>query len=339
MVGRLAFAAGLLVCVSAPSARAAAGTRIDIRYDAPEACPDDARLVAGVEHFLGQPLRDAREQALAVKVTVMATPEGFAARLVFHGPRGVEERSAEDMDCDRLAEASALLVALAIDPERVNAQRLAAETPPPLPVGPAPAPPEPTQASPAPLAQTAAPCPPVLLPPPRKERRLVAGLSALVSVGVMPRVSPGIGIDFGARFGRAQLELVGSYWFSATAEVAGPDPASIEISLALAGLRGCGVIPQAGWSMLACAQGQVGDMSGSGQQVDAARTRHAWVADLQGLLMARYEQTELKPWLGLGLSWQVRRPAFGLASQSPAEAPFRPSVIALVGQVGVALGP
>lgn len=337
MVRRLVFAG--LVSLLAPgrgALAADAAPHVGLRYNAPDTCPDDAQLVASVEHFLGQPLREAREQELSVNVAIQSGAQGFSAKLSFKSPRGIEERFAEDADCSKLAEAAALLVALAIDPDRVHAQQAAAEVPEP-PAEPEPEAPEPPP--PAPPAKSE-PCPAPPPPPkPARERYAVAGVSALVGVGVMPHVAPAVGVDFGARFGRAQVELVGSYWLTGTADVAGSNPATIEISLATLGVRGCGVLPVSDWSLLGCAQAQLGDMSGSGQLVDAARTRHALFADVQAQVLARYTKLEPSPWAGLGLAWQVKRPAFGLAQQSVADAPFRPSAVALLGYVGVALGP
>jgi hypothetical protein len=337
MVRRLVFAGLFALSAPAHSAKAAeAAPHVALRYDAPDACPDDAQLVASVEHFLGQPLREAREQELSVNVAIQSGPRGFAAKLSFKSPRGIDERFAEDAACSKLAEAAALLVALAIDPDRVHAQQAAAEAPAP-PAEPKPE--APAAPPPAPPPQSE-PCPTPPAPPaPARRRYGVAGASALVGIGVMPHVAPALGVDFGARVGRAQLELVGSYWLTGTADVAGSNPATIEISLATVGLRGCGVLPVSTWSLLGCAQGQLGDMAGSGQRVDAARTRHALFADVQAQFFAHYTRLEAAPWAGLGLAWQVKRPAFGLAQQSVADAPFRPSAVALLGYVGVALGP
>lgn len=334
MVRRLALVGLLTLAAPGPNALAADATpHVRLRYSAPDSCPDDAQIVTGVEHFLGQPLREAREQELGINVVIQGDPRGYAAKLSFRSARGVEDRFAEDTDCDKLAEAAALLVALAIDPDRVHAQQAAAVAAPAPPKA-APVPPAPVPPAPAPAS---APCPAAVPPPP--PRHAVAGLAALVGVGVMPHVAPALGVDFGARLRRAQLELVGSYWPASTIDVPGASSAAIDISLATAGLRACGVLPVSAWSLLGCAQGQLGDMSGSGELVDAAHTRHALFADVQALLVANYAATEPAPWVGLALAWQVKRPAFGLSQQRASDAPFRPSAVALLGYVGVSLGP
>ncbi|HVY26901.1 MAG TPA: hypothetical protein VHB79_10125 [Polyangiaceae bacterium] len=333
MVRRLVLA-GLLGLPSRVALAAETPPHIALRYSAPDACPDDAQLVASVEGFLGQPLREAREQQLSANVTVQGGAAGFAAKLTFTSPRGTEERFAEDPDCSKLAEAAALLVALAIDPERVQARQAASdapEAPQPKPESPAPQPPE----APAPSE----PCPAPPPPPPAAERHAVAGVSALAGIGVMPQVAPGLGVDFGARFGAWQLELVGSYWPHGSADVATAAPASIELSLATAGLRACRVLPYSGWTLLGCAQAELGDMAGSGQQVDAAHTRHALFSDAGALVVAEYSRLEPAPWAGLSAAWVLRRPPFGLADTDGSREAFRPSQVAILGFLGVALGP
>jgi hypothetical protein len=334
MVRRLVLA-GLLVLPGRVALASETPPHIALRYSAPDACPDDAQLVASVEGFLGQPLREAREQQLSANVTVQGGAAGFAAKLTFTSPRGTEERFAEDADCSKLAEAAALLVALAIDPERVQARQAAAEapeSPKTEPGPPAPPPPEP----PARSEPCPAPPPP---PPPAKQRHAVAGVSALVGVGVMPQVAPGLGVDFGARLGAWQVELVGSYWPHGSADVAAAAPASIELSLATAGLRACRVLPSSSWTLLGCGQAELGDMAGSGQQVDAAHTRHALFSDAGALVVAQYSQIEPAPWAGLSAAWVLRRPPFGLGGPGGSNEAFRPSQVAILGFLGVALGP
>ncbi|HKY34691.1 MAG TPA: hypothetical protein VJN18_02025 [Polyangiaceae bacterium] len=335
MVRQLALAVLLLVSAASGPTVAAEGPRhVAVRYSAPDACPDDAQLVASVERFLGQPLREAREQELAASVMVQGSSGAFAAKLTFTSGRGTEERFVEDADCAKLADAAALLVALAIDPERVHAQQAAADAPATEPEVPptarvveaAPSPPAPSQPCPTHTSAKAVP-----------ERHVVAQLGGFVGVGVMPNVAAGLGVDFGARFGRWQVELVGNYWLGGSADAVGP--ASIDLSLATAGLRACRVLPDTSWSFLGCVQSDLGDMAGSGQEVDAAHTQHAVFADVGALAMAHYSRLEPAPWAGLGVFWVVARPPFGLSSQGTPSEAFRPARVAMLGYLGVAVGP
>lgn len=336
MVRRLVLA-GLLVLPGRVAIASETPPHIALRYNAPDACPDDAQLVASVEGFLGQPLREAREQQLSATVTVQGGAAGFAAKLTFTSPRGTEERFAEDADCSKLAEAAALLVALAIDPERVHAKQAATEgSPEPAPAAPTPEPAPEAPAKPSP----AAPCPEPPTPQVAPERHAFASTMMLASVGVLPTLSPGLGFDVGAGWGRLRGALVGSYWFPSTTERA-LDGSQIEVSLVTAGLRACGAQPLREWTALVCAQGDLGRMSGSGQHVDAAETRHALFGSLQLQAFAQYSKVQPAPLLGLGVAWLVARPPFGVTrlDVGPPQEAFRSQQLALLAYLGVSVGP
>jgi hypothetical protein len=333
------FAVVALLGVGALSETAVAAEpvkRVTLRYSAPEACPDDAQLIATVEGFLGQQLRETREQELSASVNVVGGGNGFAAKLTFTSPRGTDERFVEDAECGKLTEAVAMLVAIAIDPERVHANQAAAEAPAPAAE---PAPPaaerRPEPAPPAP----ATPCPPPPPLPKPPERYAFAGISAFAGTGILPGISPGISADLGARFGSFRAAVVGSYWLGATAERASDAPISIDLSLSTAGVRLCGERPTGSWLLLGCAQGDLGQMSGSGQNVDDARTQQALFGSLQALAFAQYSEWQPAPQLGFGLSWNLARPPFGISRQNVPTETFRPSQLAFLAYLGVAVGP
>lgn len=311
--------------------------RVTLRYNAPEACPDDAQLISLIEGFLGQPLREAREQELAAQVTVLGAAVGYSAKLTFISPRGTEERFAEDADCSKLAEAAALLVALAIDPERVHAKQAAAEgSPEPAAVEP-PHEPEPKPPTVAPPSEPCPePPPPVVAP----KRHAFAGAAAFAGVGVLPGLAGGVGADLGAQWGHLRGAVVGSYWFPNQTATA-LRGSQIEVSLVSAGLRACWAQPLRDWTALACAQGDLGQMSGSGQHVDAAQTQHALFASVQGQVFVQFSKVQPAPLLGLGVAWNVARPPFRVVPEAvgPVQDDFRPQALALLGYLGLSLGP
>lgn len=337
MLRKLSVAAVLgLLALGREAYAAEPGQRVALRYSAPDACPDDAQLIAEVEGFLGQPLRETREQELSANMNVVGAASGFAAKLTFTSPRGTDERFIEDADCRKLAQAGALLVALAIDPERVHAQQ-AAEATSSAPEPPSPPPAEkPTQSA---HAVDAAPCPPRSTPPKPPERRAFAGMSLFAGTGILPGVSPAVTADVGARIGSARAALVGSYWFGATAERERDAPVRIDLSLATAGLRLCVDRPSGSWLLLGCAQGDLGRMTGSGQNVDNARTQRALFGSVQALAFAQYAKWQPAPQLGVGLAWIAARPPFGISQQNVTIETFRPAQLAFMGYLGVALGP
>jgi hypothetical protein len=313
--------------------------RVSLRWNAPETCPDDAQLVRAVEGFLGQPLVESREQQLSISVTVQVGPGGFSAKLSFKSPAGTQERFLEHPECGKLTEGVALLAALAIDPERVQARRASAETgasepaPEPAPASPKSAvPPEPPK-TPAPLVV----CPaPVKTPPPTSRGTLSAAV--FLGIGTLPGATPGVATEAGWRVRRFRAALLGRYWSSSSADVASAAPRSIELSLATVGLRAC-VLPVVGaWSWLACAGADLGDMAGSGQGVDNARTQHAVFGAAEASFSLAYTRYELAPFIGLGASLALARPRFGVARNGGSDEAFRPGPLGGLVNLGLVFG-
>lgn len=349
---RLAFALAMFALLGAGSARgqetpaqqsmpeaaaAAPIPRISLRWSAPSECPDDAQVVAAVEGLLGQPLAEAREQQLAVNLSAQASGAGFTAKLEFTTPQGTQERFLEHPDCQKLMEATALVTALAIDPERVRARQEAAEAVDRAPAA-APPPPQPKPADTPALAASCPPAPPTPIAAPVKAAsRMSFGLAGFVGAGVLPGFNAGFAAEAGARFERFHARLVGRYWLPGAADIQG-GPLSIELSLASVGVHGCVVPRRDAWSLLGCLGLNFGDMSGSGQGVNHAHTRHALFGSLETSVLAAYTRLEPAPFAGLSLSWAVVRPPFGASLAGVETETFRPGQPALLAQFGVSYG-
>lgn len=303
-----------------------------MRWNAPDECPDDVELIRSVESYLGQPLSEARQQQLAISVSVLGSAGGFSAKLRFKGANGLEERYLEHPDCRKLAQAAALLAALAIDPERVNARQLAIEAPA--------------------AAVEAEPTPPALLPPaaaqgqvsverardaPKpsatREATLTAatqlrlGAFAFAGGGALPSAGPGLGADLAVRRRHLELGVVGRYWLPRVQRVAGVPDASIELSLLAVGARACGLPWLGDWSLRGCAGADLADIWGSGEGVSNQRTRHAVLPALSASLSLSYGQHRLAPFAGLEASWALARPPFGVRLNGEDYEVFRASAL------------
>ena len=328
-------------CLASSAASAAdAPERVSLRWNAPDVCPDDSQLVHAVEEFLGQPLSASREQQLSVSINVLGEAGNFSAKLSFKSPQGTQERFLEHPDCGKLLEGVALLAALAIDPERVKARQAEADTAAAAPAATEPTPPT---APPAPSST-----PPLAVPAPARERlaatlrrppyEATLGVAGFVGLGVLPGATPGVASELGLRLHQFRAALVGRYWLSGSADVTGGAASSIELSLATAGLRGC-ALPQVGaWSLLACVGADLGDMAGSGQGVNNARTRHALLAAAEASLSVAYTKSRLAPFAGLGALVGLLRPRFGVVRNGAPDETFQPSQFGLLAQVGLSYG-
>ena len=331
----------IATCLASSAARAAdAPPRVSLRWNAPDACPDDSQLVHAVEEVLGQPLSTSREQQLSVSINVLGDTGNFSAKLSFKSPQGTQERFLEHPDCGKLVEGVALLAALAIDPERVKARQTEADT-----AAGEHAATEPTPAS-TPPAPPSTPPPPAVLAPARERPTVLLrpayeatlGVAGFVGLGVLPGATPGVATELGFRFHQFRAALVGRYWLSGSADVTGGAASSIELSLATAGLRGC-ALPQVGaWSLLACAGADLGDMAGSGQGVNNARTRHDLFAAAEASLSVAYTKSRLAPFAGLGALVGLARPRFGVVKNGAPAETFQPSQFGMLAQVGLSYG-
>ncbi len=334
---RAGFLLGAAVCLvtSAASAEPSVG-RVQVHWAAPDECPDDVRLVHEVEGLLGQSLPDEDQEPplLTVRVHVQGSrDQGYAAKVSFTSAQGDEDRYLEHPSCDQLVHALALVIALAIDPERVRATQLARaaasadeeETPRmPLPREPAanstnvardPAPvPAPTRASPP-----RAPEQPEPPGGPRLALRDVAG------AGSLPKFGFGVEAALGWHQARFRAEAVGRYWLERQTPVTGTPSASLELGLATLGVRACWLPLRGEWQLAACAGGAVGQLRGDGLGVENPRERTARYSEISmGLEIARV-RSQLAPEAGLQLSGALERPPFGVLENGRDDQVFRPA--------------
>jgi hypothetical protein len=197
-----------------------------VRAQGAEECPSGHALALEVERRLGRPVFDAAAaRSFEVQVTRVAG--------VFHSDVFVRDESgkaigqrelrSDEPGCSALFGATALAIALVIDPEAANrdpgasaAAAFEAPAPPPAPT--AVAPPAPPVASPPPPDR-----PPVPLPPAAAQTAVTFSLRAQISGGLVPAASPGLGLAFSARPGeRWGLSVSGWYTAPQAAETALP---------------------------------------------------------------------------------------------------------------------
>ncbi len=134
-------ALGLLSLTTDAHAQSPPGP-VDLAWSAPAECPSVSDVRAAVSRDLGAtPQRGA---PLVARATVARSNMGWTALLVVTGPDGTGERALHAATCGELADATALILALAIDPRAKAAPPTAASPAPPATTAsaatPAPAP-------------------------------------------------------------------------------------------------------------------------------------------------------------------------------------------------------
>jgi hypothetical protein len=292
---------------------------------------------------------------------------GLAADESGRAPTGTYRRHLEHADCASLTEASALVMALAIDPERVQRlEKMPAPTSPeqtadtavppepapessaePAPEAPAksPAPPPPSTNS-LPVAPVPAPAPGTPDRAPRSDASeapsarpgwmLSAAAIGLAAFGIVPSGGSGVGIEAGAERGPYRFSVGLRHWFAATEPVPGFTGASVRVDATNIGVRACVAPAEGRWSLGVCAGPDFGQMSGEGDGVDLPRPRQdVWSAALAGLT-ARYE---VGSWAllvaGAEGGVNLKRPEFGVVVDGTDRRVYQPPAWSGRGFVGV----
>ncbi len=305
-----------------------------VSWQAPAGCPGERAVVHQVEDFLGQPLAEATAHPVQIRGRVSRDDAaGYRLMLQMESVQGMRGRTLQHDDCTKLAEAAALLMAMAIDPERV---KVAEPTEPPRDEAPAPAEPAMSQ-PPGPAAPSAS------RQAPRQQatetiQSVSLGLTGLVGAGVLPGTGLGIGAELGATaWESVRLIAAAHYWPERSLQLIEPDGASARLEMVSAGLRGCW-ISLGRWEAGACVGPEVGRISGSGHGLDSEQQAgDRWSALLVDLRLG-YAPAR---WVRLTLSGEaaaaLERPRFTVdLPGGPAEV-HRPEPWGLRGRVGVAL--
>ncbi len=305
--------------------------RVSLRWSAPDECPDDVQFVHQVEALLGRSLSDSSEQALTVHASVQGNAAlGYSATLLFSGVRGLDERSLQHPQCEKLAEASALVVALALDPERVRATQHARDAPDELPGAPPPAATDTALAAATPSVVAVQPAPMVRPAPAagrehgQPVRSVRVALHGVAGAGPLPNFGAGVEAAIGWHKRSFEADLLGRYWLPRESPVNVAPSASLELGLATLGLRGCW-LPRAGyWSFAACLGGDLGDLRATGLGVENPREPHALYAAAVGALRVSYARYRIEPEAGFELSGALARPRFGVTADGQGRETFRP---------------
>jgi hypothetical protein len=259
--------AGCLVMLAAVRAGAAeVGEPVSIEYHAPAGCPDARefmwRVSARVPRTRAAAPGEKRREFLA---SIVSAPQGAEGRLVIREADGTESiRTLEAPSCAEVADALALVVALAIDPHA------SAELPP----APQPQPPQPPPAPP---------------PVPRAPWRFEGGLAGFIATGFAPggllgaQISAGAQLDateFWAPVMRAGFGYVAEQSFAVPGGRASFGWVGGQIELCPMGIH-----PGPALSWLLCGRGEFGSLRASGSNtVHPRSSSRSWEAVGPGTL-------------------------------------------------------
>jgi len=215
-------------------------------WQAPAGCPSRDEVNAEIARLLGGTIRvpqggDIKARAVVSRGLTWA----LAMETELAGRPG--RRSIEAASCQDLADATALIIALMIDPDAV-----AAHATQPRPV----APPPPAETAPAPQQR------------PRTMQYLV-GIHAAGSQGTLPSVDVGLGGGIGLAGRLWRVELRGTYGLRRDQKAMAPAPPGAygQFNFAAAALAGCFNLGREGLAFGPCADAELGVVSAKGVNV------------------------------------------------------------------------
>ncbi|MBN1610843.1 MAG: hypothetical protein JW940_29700 [Polyangiaceae bacterium] len=298
-LGRAAMGLVAACLASEPAPAAAEGAALELVWTAPRDCPMREQVLAKSEQLLG----GQAERAVSAEGTIRTHPDGF--ELVLRAKvEGVElGRRLVAPRCDELADAAALILAMAARPE----QQGSSETE-------APASSSPTHASGARAARTtpskrtvrspvappaaSAPAAP-RLPPPTRPYAMFTGS---VDRGTLPSSSLALGGGVGVWRGRWGAEGQMRHWLKRQRDNTNTPGKGVVLWLNAGSFLGCVAGPL---GTAACGGLEVGSLSGRGYGVDEPQPRSViWAA---GLASARLRLVPAR-WLWLAASVEAAVP-------------------------------
>lgn len=266
-----AFVYGLTLVPAVPSERVRPAA-VELAWDAPEGCPDEASMRERMA-ALSDPTGDG---TLLVDGRIERLPDGYQLTLRTAYGELSDERSVIDRDCAALGDTAALFVAVSLEPADPEGQ--------PAEERPQEQEPEPPRAPPV----LSSPEPSVVAP--RREEpaseesdtrmvrptAYVLGVAPQVEYGALPGVSGGPRVSIGVEWARAEAAAYGYYGAPRRTDVV--RGASGLAQMGAAGARGCVVFGSSVRAPL-CALVEVGALRvASRDLVPANALRYVWSA-------------------------------------------------------------
>jgi hypothetical protein len=289
---------GSLVVAAVVLALASAGDpgddHVELHWNAPAGCPVEEEVRGRLGALLGSA---PAHEPIAASVDVERAANGdYSARLVVEMGAHRSERTLTASQCSALADATALVIAVTVDPASTLGEAL---EPDPIAAEPSAIPePEaaiatPTEADAQGTSEPLAAAPHTASAPakPGRSRRIVGvHVRALgnVDYGTLPGVSGAIGGAIGAHGRRFRFEVSGAWTFAREATVSSNPDASGRVALWAIAARGCGVPKWGRIELPLCGAVEAGALEGegTGATVNATTARRPWVALTAGPALA-----------------------------------------------------
>jgi hypothetical protein len=255
--------------------------------------------------LLGGGIQITQGGDLDARAVVEHGPVWSVALTTLHAGR-TGRRSIEAPSCQSVAEATALIIALMIDPDRVAASSQELEEKPPS-----------TGTPPAVAAPPAGP----------RSVEFVAGLHAQGSLGTLPGFDVGVGLGIGLSGRRWRMELRGTYGLRRDQVAYLPSLAGAygRFNITTGALAGCFNLGQPRLAFGPCGVGEAGVVSAEGYGASVGFSKRApWVALGGGGYLSIAMGSHLRASLEIDVLFPMYRPEYvfqdvpGVVFQAPA---------------------
>ena len=259
----LSLAFALSVVGRPPAVRADAGIAFVFEWRAPDGCPSASAVEEEIAHLLGGPARERARDDLRVQATV-ERGSLWVVTLETTSKTASGRRTIEAATCQGLANATAFIVALLIDPDAVAARtgKSQGHEPPP--------PPPPAPAEPAPVLRARA-------------TYGLLGAAAAGNLGVLPSPDLGFSASVGIVRPRWRIEARAAYHPRQVQSdaLANPPGAYGRFSFIAGTLAGCMTFSRPVLEIGPCADAEFGAVHGEG-------------------IGATHTTSHTSPWVGVG---------------------------------------
>lgn len=313
VAGWLAAVSCALGVSEATTASAAEPEPVALEWKAPADCPRGSDVVAEVDRILENSSSVKPSQPIHAAAQVSYDGARYQVRLQIETAQGSSTRDIHSSSCRAVADASALVLALVIDP---NAK-------PPEPA-PAPAPEKALASKPVQRRPSRRARPP--RPAPRPAPVSVHALAwAGADLGSLPALAPMFGAGAGVQVGAQRFELGAELWPERFGGVAGSATTGGEFSMLAGSLRTCRSLLSGKLELGPCGAVEVGRLHARGTGVDQpGQASKLWTALVLGGELRWSPVRVLAVTLRLGAAFPLLRPRFVLTGIGPV---YRPAVV------------
>jgi hypothetical protein len=314
---------------------------LDFRWDAPEGCPDQSEVRTKVDRLLERaPTRSRQGRVTAIARIREVENETWHLRLWVVTATETRERSLEHRGCDALADATALVLAIAIapellanlDPESLELLDHAAEPEPAADAAESPR--EPDDGPQQPEAVRPRPSPAPKRSRSRLRPRGGARLAAGVGAGALPKVGAEISLVPALLWRRARFEVLGRYSPRRSVRFADVPDSGADLSMWTVGARGCPVFTtRVPLEFPLCAGFEIGQIRASDVNlVDGEKANRLWAAFSLAAAVVYVPIRHLAVWALVEGFAPVTRPRFTAEGErEPLHRPWPAGVRALIG--------